>query len=266
MDTSPPSQQTRSSPLPWLLLLLVMGAAGALIYYGLNALKQAHDASDRAVAARDDALKLIKTLEDAQGGLQAKLAQAQTDLNDAAAKTQALQSNLNETEAQLKALKATTTSLEEKLKAEIAHGDIKLSQSGDRIQVDLVDKILFDSGDASLSQRGQDVLNKVAAVLKTIEDKQIQVSGHTDDSPIKNEDLKKQFPTNWELSVARAVNVVRFLTETGGVPAKHVLAAGYGQWHPIAANANPKGRAANRRIEILLTPLLEPAKVVAKKK
>jgi chemotaxis protein MotB len=119
-----------------------------------------------------------------------------------------------------------------------------------------VDKILFDSGQADLSTRGQEVLGRLGTVLSKIDDKQIQVSGHTDDSPIADPKLAEKFPSNWELSVARAVNVVRFLTDKGQVPSGRLVAAGYGQFHPIATNANPSGRARNRRIEILLTPTL----------
>jgi chemotaxis protein MotB len=105
----------------------------------------------------------------------------------------------------------------------------------------------------------------VGSILATVEDKQIQVSGHTDDSPIADK-LKDTFPTNWELSVSRAVNVVRFLTESAKVPSKRLVAAGYGEFHPIATNANPTGRARNRRIEILLTPSLDakPADLATK--
>ena len=142
------------------------------------------------------------------------------------------------------------------MQAEIQKGDIKLSESGGRIQVDLVDKILFDSGQAVLSPRGQDVLLRIGSVLAKIDDRQLQVSGHTDDSP-PTDKIKEQFPTNWELSTARAVNVVRFLSEKGGVPQKRLMAAGHGQFMPVATNANPEGRARNRRIEILLTPVIE---------
>ncbi len=94
-----------------------------------------------------------------------------------------------------------------------------------------------------------------AAVLAKVDDKQIQVSGHTDNSPI-SEKLAPIFPSNWELSAARAVNVVKVLADQK-VPAARMLAAGYGEFHPVAKNANAQGRARNRRIEILLTPLLE---------
>ena len=105
------------------------------------------------------------------------------------------------------------------MKDEIAKGDIQLSQSGGKLRVDLVDKILFDSGEAVISKRGEGVLARVGAVLATMDDKQIQVSGHTDSNPI-SEKLAAQFPTNWELSVTRAVNVVRFLEEKANVPAE----------------------------------------------
>jgi chemotaxis protein MotB len=120
--------------------------------------------------------------------------------------------------------------------------------------------VLFDSGEAALSARGEEVLGRVGAVLAKVDDKMIQVSGHTDDSP-PTDKVKLVFPTNWELSVARAVNVVRHMTEKAKVPSRRLIAAGYGEFHPIATNANPAGRAQNRRIEILLTPMLAKTSV-----
>lgn len=128
----------------------------------------------------------------------------------------------------------------------------------------LVDKILFDSGEAAISKRGEEVLARVGAVLAAIDDKQIQVSGHTDRTPISDK-LTGQFPTNWELSTARAINVVRFLSEKASVPPQRLVASGYGEYHPIANNKTAAGRARNRRIEILLTPSLAP-KAIAKGK
>jgi chemotaxis protein MotB len=146
------------------------------------------------------------------------------------------------------------------MKEEIAKGDIRLSQSGGRIKVDLVDKILFDVGDASISQRGEEVLSRVGSVLAAVQDKKIQVSGHTDDLNI-SERLVSTYPTNWELSAARATNVVRFLEEKANVPGRRLVAAAYGPWEPLATNKTTAGRARNRRIEIVLTPQLAPAPV-----
>jgi chemotaxis protein MotB len=252
--------QVRTSKSAWFLLVLVLIAAGALLWHGLRLLQESEQSAARAVSARDEAQAKLQAATGDLARLQLKVEEALTAQESSEAKIRQLEESLQQTSAELAALKATADSLQEKLKAEIARGDIKLSQSGDRIQVDLVDKILFDSGQAALTARGQEVLGRVAEVLKTIEDKQILVSGHTDNAPITNEELKKQFATNWELSVARAVNVVRYLSEVGNVPPGHLSAAGYSQYKPVANNATPKGRAANRRIEILLTPLVVAAK------
>src|SRR5258708_1316340 len=98
MDPNPPPlPKTRSSPLPWALLLLVMAGAGALIYYGLQMLQKAQDSADRAVTSRDESLKSLKKLEDEKAELVAKTNQAVADRDDAAAKIDALKTNLHET-------------------------------------------------------------------------------------------------------------------------------------------------------------------------
>ena len=239
-----------SSRTPWLLFVLALVGAGAAGWYAWAEHEQL--ATDAAAIA--DANTRAKASDDAKTALQ-------TQVQDLSAKSDQLQANLDATSAELAKLKETSDSLQEQLKAEIAKGEIQVEQHGDRIQVDMVDRVLFDSGDANLSDRGKAVLSKVATVLQTVADKQIQVSGHTDDVPIKSDELKKQFPTNWELSSARAVNVVRYLSETAGVKPERLMAAGYGQYHPIASNATPTSRAKNRRIEILLTPALDAKKV-----
>ncbi|MBN2573291.1 MAG: flagellar motor protein MotB [Deltaproteobacteria bacterium] len=160
-------------------------------------------------------------------------------------------------EGELHQLKGTYDSFRQKMKAEIARGDINLEQTGGRLRVGMVDKILFDPGEAQISKRGEAVLARVAEALSSIPDKQIQVSGHTDTMPI-NSPLAEKYPTNWELSTARATQVVRFLAEKAGVPPQRLVASGYGEFHPIAGNKTPAGRARNRRIEILLTPMLAP--------
>jgi chemotaxis protein MotB len=132
-------------------------------------------------------------------------------------------------------------------KLESKEGEVSLDQN--RVRVDLVDEVLFASGEAEVSPRGREVLARVGGVLKGLKDKQILVGGHTDDRPIHTE----RFPSNWELSSARAVNVVRYLQDIVGVDGSKLAAAGYSQFHPRG-----RDRAKNRRIEILLTPWVEP--------
>src|SRR5581483_4299768 len=99
------------------------------------------------------------------------------------------------------------------LRAKLDSKEGDVSSDASHITVNLVDQILFKSGDADLSPRGKEVLSKVGGVLKGLTDKQILIGGHTDDRSIHT----PQFPSNWELSSARAVNVVRYLQDVAGV-------------------------------------------------
>jgi len=234
----------------------VLCGAGAGGYFGFREL-QSKDAS-LAIAMKnsEDATGKARAAEIARKALEERLATQEEEAARLAADRDALARQIEQKDSEIAKLKATYDSLQDKMKAEIKRGEIRLSQAGGRIRVDLVDKILFDSGSADLSKRGEEVLGRIGSVLGKVEDKQIQISGHTDDNPIRDS-LKEKFATNWDLSVARAVTVVRFLSEHAKVPSRRMVAAGYGQFHPIASNANPEGRARNRRIEILLTPSLE---------
>jgi chemotaxis protein MotB len=169
----------------------------------------------------------------------------------------ALQASLKAKETALAQLTEAQQEIQEKVKEEIAKGEIALSQSGGRLRVDMVDRLLFDSGDARISKRGEGVLARVGAALAKLSDRQIQVLGHTDNQPIKGK-LRRQFASNWELSAGRALNVVRFLQQRAQVPGERLVASGHGESQPIASNQTAAGRARNRRIEILLTPALEP--------
>jgi chemotaxis protein MotB len=245
------------SKLPWFLLVLVLGGAGYGGYLGLQERGRLMEQANTATVAGAKSEAQRKQAEE-------KLAALEAEKAEALAARDALAKSVEAKSSELAELKGTYNQLQEKMKEEIAHGDIQLTQSGGKLRVGLVDKILFDSGEASISKRGESVLARVGGVLASIEDRQIQVSGHTDTTPISDK-LKSQFPTNWELSTARATNVVRFLSEKANVPAKRLVASGYGEFDPIASNKNPHGRARNRRIEILLTPSLV-AKVIDKSK
>ena len=256
--------------MPWLVTVLVVLLAGGVLYLAYRNSEQAQAQADAARKEAEAAATRARDAEAAKLAAEQKLAAADAERARLAAEKDALSTEkaqltqtVQEQEAELAKLKATYEDLEDKMKAEIAEGAIKLSQNEGRIQVDLVDKVLFDSGDASISARGQGVLKRLGGVLSKVEDKSIQVSGHTDDSP-PSQKLQATFPTNWELSVARAVNVVRFLQDSGGVPARRLVAAGYGEMRPVSGNATPQGRARNRRIEILLMPDLQARRAALK--
>jgi chemotaxis protein MotB len=169
-----------------------------------------------------------------------------------AEKTQLSQA-AEEKEAEITKLKGTYDDVVGNLKNEIASGQIQVTQLKDKLTLNMVEKILFNSGQAELKESGKSVLDSVAAALKTIQDKDIRVEGYTDNVPLSPK-LYDRFPTNWELSTARATNVVRYLVEKDGVDPSQMIAAGFGQYHPISTNDTPEGRAQNRRIDIVLVP------------
>jgi len=157
-------------------------------------------------------------------------------------------------EAELNQLRSTYDQLVDSMKDEISQGQIQITRLADRLSVSMVDKILFPSGEASITTAGLRILQRVGAVLKTTEGKIIRVEGHTDNVAISDK-LKSTFATNWELSTARATNVVRFLQDSVGIDATRLQAVGLSQYHPVAPNTTVQGRSQNRRIEIALLPL-----------
>ena len=199
------------------------------------------------------------------------------DLNDALADTkgnaeqikQTLDSALAEkdrimqTHAQeLEQIKATvelekneTSSLHEalinELQSEITNREIKLQEFNGRISLSLENKILFLSGQSTLGERGRAVLDKVSDALNQNTDHIIRVEGHTDNIPLSGKGLYK---TNWELSAARALSVVKQLLQKHALDPQLIEAVAKGEFHPIADNKSSSGRAQNRRIEIYLTP------------
>lgn len=113
--------------------------------------------------------------------------------------------------------------------------------------ITLDDHLLFELGKADINPQGIPVLAKVSAVLQKV-DRPLRVEGHTDNLPINT----RQYPSNWELSTARAVNVVKHFSEHGAIAPQRLAAVGYGESKPRAANDTPEHRARNRRVEIVL--------------
>ncbi len=139
----------------------------------------------------------------------------------------------------------------DKLKALVDAGTIEVEFRKGRLVVKLSSAILFDSGKTTLKTEGETALSKLVPALKSVGKREFLVAGHTDNVPIKT----ARFKSNWELSTARAVTVVKFLVESG-YPANQIGAAGFGENDPVADNKNPAGQAKNRRIEIILMPNL----------
>lgn len=216
----------------FILTLLVALALGAAAYYYYDLYQK----SQAEIAALGEAKEQQAALA---GELEAKVDEI-----------------ARQKEEELAKLKGTYDKLVGDMKNEIQQGNIKITQLADGLSVSMADKILFPSGEADLKPEGVEILQRVGKVLKNAEDKIIRVEGHTDSFRIAG-DLKKQFPTNWELSTARATNVVRFLQDKAGIEGQRLQAVGMSQYHPVASNKKEAGRSQNRRIEIKLLPRIK---------
>ncbi len=150
-------------------------------------------------------------------------------------------------EEKVKEVSSTYEQLMEKMKSEISQGQVTISELKGKLTVNMEAAILFDSAKADVKQDGLAILLKLVPTLQGVSDKAIRIEGHTDNVPIKS----AQFPSNWELSAARAINVMKYLQQQGIDPA-NLSAAAFAEYKPVADNSTKEGKAKNRRIEITL--------------
>ena len=183
------------------------------------------------------------SLENDRAALERQQAQLRAQNEALEAQKQQLLSASKQSQAQYDALVGD-------LNQELQKGQLQVRRYKDMLTVDVAEQLFFDSGRATLKETGKEVLKKVADAMKSYEDKAIRVVGHTDNVPITG-GLQKVFPSNWELSAARATTVVRFLQDAGIEP-ERLMATGRAEYAPVASNDDAEGRQKNRRIEITL--------------
>lgn len=216
-----------------------------------------------------DLEKRLKDLDDAKAQREKELSDAQRQLSSTREKLSSTEQQLNTTaltvEEQQKRLEDLQRlidqqrSVVQKLRQSIDKAlgqynaeDLDVYVKNGKVYVSLQEKLLFKSGSAVVGKEGQEALGKIANVLNTDPKIQIVVEGHTDSIPIK-----RTFEDNWALSTARAVSIVRILTNTYKVDPARVVASGHSYFDPRDTNTTPEGRALNRRTEIILSPNLD---------
>jgi chemotaxis protein MotB len=192
-----------------------------------------------------------------RSALKARASDLESMLDERKRESASLAEEVRLREERLAQAEATQDQIVEQLQQEIADGQVQVERLKGQLRVDMVDEILFDSGEAALKPAGKEVLKKLASVLSG-SGRLIRVQGHTDDVPITGQ-LTRTYPTNWELSAARAVNVVRFLQDEASLDPVRLSASALSQYHPRAPNDAPANRQKNRRIEILLEPASDEA-------
>ena len=226
--------------------------------------KQLKDAGDRIAeltSERDAARKQLDDTTALAGELKKRLEKLGQNVDKLTSEKGLLAQTLADAKGRLEELRkqkaaaearaATFRNLMQRLRSMIDAGQLKVVIRDGRMLIALPNDVLFDSGKTDVKKDGQAALAKVAQVLASIPDRKFLVAGNTDNVPIHS----SRFPSNWELSTARAVAVTKFLIANGMRP-EVLAAAGYGEFDPVAPNDTPEHRAQNRRIEIVLQPNL----------
>lgn len=204
------------------------------------------DLKTKLATANSDLEKVTAEKNELNNVLNAK----SDELSRRIANLRAENEELRKTKEKVQQVSKTYETMLKKMESEVAQGQVTITELKGKLTVNMVDAILFDSGQSDVKKQGQEVLKKLVDVLKDVKGKVIRVEGHTDNVPIHGS-LTKKYPTNWELSSARAINVTRYLQKMGIDP-EMLSTAAYGEYRPVAPNDTKEGRAKNRRIEIVL--------------
>ena len=227
-------------------ILIVCGGSGAIGGCGVSKSKhnatveemKACKAERESLAFDRDALK--NKLSESESKSQEELSASREGLDE-------LRKQRAEMDKQLEEFQSLTSKFQEMIKTE----GIKVYVRRGRTIVALPSGVLFASGKAELSPRGQKTLERVAAKLKELADRRFIIAGHTDNVPIGT----SGFEDNWQLSAVRALNVTRYLVGQGVKP-ELLAAAGYAEFDPASSNKSKRGRQKNRRIELIIEPRL----------
>jgi len=240
----------------------LMSASVIGMFLGVGACgvpQEQHDAVLKDLENCKKDLSSTKSSLDAAEGERNKL---KADVDELAKKKAAMIKDMDAAKKELDQLRKARAAAEARakiyhqlmarLRSMIDSGKLAVEIRKGRMIVKMSDKILFDPGKTKLKEDGQAALKQIAAVFKDIPDRDFLVAGYTDNVPIKS----RLFKSNWELSAARAVEVVKFM-QAEGVDPKHLGAAGFSEYDAVGDNATEEGRRSNRRIEVILMPNIE---------
>jgi chemotaxis protein MotB len=203
--------------------------------------------------------KVQKRLRDAQArvrNLEEQLAEKDRELETIKLTLRTLRGEKVSAKASIDEMRSAYDSLVNDLKERIEQQEVSIERFEEEISVTFVDRILFDFGNAAITPEGRETLNRIGKTLQAVKGKRIRVVGHTDNRPIHPNYLHK-FPSNWELSSARASAVIRYFQEELGLEPTRLEAVGRSFYDPAANNRTPEGRDRNRRVEIIIAPQLD---------
>ena len=200
--------------------------------------------------------KKLKGHQSLMLSLREKLGEDQTEFKELRQYLSEIEEQKVSAEAEVGQLKSTYDALISDLNKQVQKKEITIREFEEKLSITFVDRILFKSGWANVTPEGNEILKKVGEILKNVQNRDIRVVGHTDNIPLRQE-YRDRYPTNWELSSARAAAVVRYFQWKSGIDPGNLEAVGSSFYHPIAGNETEEGRAQNRRVEIVIAPKLK---------
>jgi chemotaxis protein MotB len=224
----------------------------------LLSLKQSEQDLKTRLQQKDDSFgKLQSRLETLHAqilSLQGQTEQKKTELMGLKKQFQNVWEEKDSVEIKIEEIKSTYNALVNKLQENINNQEAIIKEFEKKLSVTFIDSVLFGFGKASITQEGKKILKSVGDILKNLEDRKIRVIGHTDNIPIGSK-YQSKFPTNWELSSARAAAVIRFFQNESGLDPENMECAGRSYYQPVTSNKTSVGRAKNRRVEIIIVPI-----------
>lgn len=217
-----------------------------------NSIRESQEVGRLLNGCRSNLLETTAELQASKSRAKSAQSQSKEERAQMEKEREKLVEQLNALQAENRERERLYKEMTERFDKLISAGQLDVTMINGRLVINMPQDILFKSGNADVEREGRSALLEVGNVLAELRDRQFQVEGHTDNVPIST----RRFPSNWELSSARALSVVHILEE-GGVLAKNLSAAGYGEHHPVASNDTKESRKLNRRIEIVVLPNLE---------
>lgn len=232
---------------PWIVTLFIAAAAGIGGYYMVEKNRLTKESLKESKSQAAVLQQKLQEAEDSRLALASETTKLKEQLDTANSELKRTSTKLVTTNDSMVKTAAKADALAKKLDGLLAKDEGKIVSRDGRLTLELVDKVLFRSGEAELTDSGVKVLEKVGKAVKELMDKQIWVQGHTDDLGIAKTNNK--FDSNWELASARALSVVHFLQDDVGITGKRLAAVSFSKFRPVSQR-----RAKNRRIEIVLFP------------
>lgn len=243
--------------------VLALAGLAAVLVAGCGVKKEVHQKALDELAATQDKLGETERDRDEKARQLAKLEKELTELqaqrDNLSEAERAAQQRMKATEQELTELRKQRDAAEERLtafrklydrfRALVDTGKLQVDFRNGQMVLKLPSEVLFPSGKADLSKKGEEALTEVLNILVEFKDRRFLVAGHTDNQPLRG----GRFDNNWELSTARALSVLEYMVKAG-FDSKNLGAAGYGEWDPVVPNDTPENRQLNRRIEIILVP------------